>query len=238
MISPFFSGAGFSGASPGARFLLRREIGIEFLQDLLAGLLDIHIQVLEHARGHAVALAQQAQQDVLGADVGVIEGLGLLLSQRQDLLHPRRVGDVAHHLLIGPGAHLLLHFQADGLQVEAELLQDIDGHALAQLDEAEQKVLGADEVMVETVGFLPRQREHLLRARGEIVHGFLIAHTIKMQLLGRFVQSGARPMPAAGRPGGSPAANARAPCLRAASPVPRRRASRNAASASGPAGSG
>ena len=112
--------------------------------------------------------------------------------QRQDLLHPRRVGDVAHHLLIGAGADLLLHFQADGLQVEAELLQDIDRHALAQLDQPEQQVFGADEIVVETVGFFARQREHLLRARGKIVHGFLIAHTSKCSYLCRFVQSGTR----------------------------------------------
>ena len=54
------------------------EIGVELLQDLLAGLLDVHVEVLEHARGDAVAFAQQAEQDVLGADVGVIERLGFL----------------------------------------------------------------------------------------------------------------------------------------------------------------
>ena len=56
------------------------------------------------------------------------------------------------------------------------LLQDIDGDALAQLDQAEQQMLGADEIVVEAVGFLARQRQHLLRARRKIVHGFF-AHT-------------------------------------------------------------
>ena len=50
------------------------------------------------------------------------------------------------------------------------LLEDVDGDALAELDQAEQQVLGADVVVVEAVGFLARQREHLLGARGEIVH--------------------------------------------------------------------
>ena len=76
----------------------------------------------------------------------------------------------------GPGADLLLDFHADGLEVEAHLLEDIDGDALAQLDEAEQQVFGADKVVVEAVGFLARQRQHLLGARREIVHGFF-AHT-------------------------------------------------------------
>ena len=127
---------------------------------------------MQNARGHAVAFAQQAEQDVLGADVGVIEVLGLLLRQGQDFLHARRVGNVADHLLVGAGADLLFDFHADGFEVEAQFLKDIDGDALAQLDQAEQKMFGAEKVVVEPVGFLPRQREHLLRARRKIVHGF------------------------------------------------------------------
>ena len=136
---------------------------------------------MQDARGDAVALAQQAEQNVLGADVGVVEGLGLLLRQGEDLLHARRVGNVADHLLVGAGADLLLDLQADGFQVEAHFLEHIDGDALAQLDEAEQEVFGADKVVVEPVGFLARQREHLLRARREIVHGFCRSYSFKMQ---------------------------------------------------------
>ncbi len=47
------------------------------------GQLDVH--VLEHARGHALALADEAEQEVLGADVVVVEALRLVLSERQDL---------------------------------------------------------------------------------------------------------------------------------------------------------
>ena len=123
-----------------------------------------------------------------------LRALASFCGQGQHLLHSRRVGNVAHHLLVGAGADLLLHFHAHGLQVEAQFLKDIDGHALAQLDQPEQEVFGADEVVVETVGFFARQREHLLRARREIVHGFLIAHThySKCNHFCRFVQSGAR----------------------------------------------
>ena len=37
-------------------------------------------------------------------------------------------------------------------------------------------MFGADEIVIEPVGFLARQREHLLGARREIAHGF-VAHT-------------------------------------------------------------
>ena len=175
MTSPFFSGRLFAGAFAGGRFLLGVEVRIEFLQNLLAGLLDVDVQVLQHAGGDAVAFAQQAEQDVFGADVGVVERLGFLGREGEHLLDPRRVGDVADHLLVRPGADLLLDLHADGFEVEADLLQDIDGDALAQLDQAEQQVLGAHKVVVEAVSFLARQSQHLLRARREIVHGF-VAH--------------------------------------------------------------
>ena len=158
------------------RILGRLEIGIEFLQNLLSRLLDIDIQVLEHARGDAVAFAQQAQQNMLGADVSVIQRLGFLRCQGQNLFNPRCVGDVADHLLVGAGADLLLDFHPDGLQVEPHFLEHVDGDALAKFDQAEQQVLGADEIVIEAVSFFARQRQYLLRSRREIIHGF-IAHS-------------------------------------------------------------
>ena len=40
---------------------------------------------LEHARGEALLLAEQAEQDVLGADVVVLEGARLVLREHDDL---------------------------------------------------------------------------------------------------------------------------------------------------------
>ena len=107
---------------------------------------------------------------MLSPHVSVVQRFGFLGGQGQDLLDPRRVRDVADHLLIGAGADLLFDLHADGLEVEPEFLKDIDGHALAQFDQAEQQMLGADEIVVEPVGFLTGQRQHLLCSRGEIVH--------------------------------------------------------------------
>ena len=49
--------------SAGAAFFLAGEIRIEFLQNFLAGLLDIHIEILQHARGHSVAFAQAGRAE-------------------------------------------------------------------------------------------------------------------------------------------------------------------------------
>ena len=82
---------------------------------------------------------KQAEQDVLGADVGMIERLRFLAGEREHLLHARRVGNVADHLRFRAGADLLLDLHADGLEVEAHLLQNVDGDALPELDQAEQQ---------------------------------------------------------------------------------------------------
>ena len=197
LTSPFFSGGAFSER-------LRRaavasscggKIRIELLQNFLAGLFDVDVQIFQHPRGDAVAFAEQAQQDVFGADVSVIQRLGFLGGEGENLLHARRVRNVADHLLIRAGADLFLDFHADGFEIQAELLQDVDGDALAQLDQAEQQMFGADKIVVEAVGFFARQRQHLLGAGRKIIHGFF-AHTYYLSQCNhfiRFVQSAALP---------------------------------------------
>ena len=73
---------------------------------------------------------------MFGADVRMIERLRFLARKRQHFFNPRGVGNVPDHLGFRSGADLFLDFHADSLKVEAHLLQNIDGHALAQLDQA------------------------------------------------------------------------------------------------------
>ena len=137
----------------GGHFLFgfrRGEVGVEFLEDFVAGTFDIDFQALEDAGGDAFALAEQAEQDVLGADVGMVEALGLLAGQRENFLHARGVGDVADHLGFGAAADLFFDLHAHGLHVETHLLQHVDGNTLAELDQAEEQVLGPDVIVVET----------------------------------------------------------------------------------------
>ena len=70
------------------------------------------------------------------ANIGVVEGFGFLASEGEDLFNPRGVGDVASDLRIGAGANLFFHLHADGLKIEAHFLEDVDGHALAEFDQA------------------------------------------------------------------------------------------------------
>ncbi len=47
-------------------------------------------RLFEHPGGDAVPFAHQAQQEVLGADVVVVEALGFFLGERQDFARPLR----------------------------------------------------------------------------------------------------------------------------------------------------
>ena len=55
------------------------------LLDLQTDLAQIDVEVLQHVGGHPAPLFDQAQEDVLGADIFVIEPLGLLVGQLHDL---------------------------------------------------------------------------------------------------------------------------------------------------------
>ena len=57
-------------------FILAGEVGVEFLEDFVAGLVEIDVEVPEDLSGDAFTFAEEAQEDVFGADVGVVEGLG------------------------------------------------------------------------------------------------------------------------------------------------------------------
>ena len=65
------------------------------LDDLLAHPVQVGAQPDQHLRGHPVALVDEAEQDVLGADVVVLEHPGLVLSQNHNT--PRPVGKPLEH---------------------------------------------------------------------------------------------------------------------------------------------
>ena len=77
---------------------------------------QLHSEVGEHLGGDAVAFADQPEQQMLGADVVVVEALSLFLSQRQDTARPFRelVEAVSHSGLHPPPQSRLPHAFSDG----------------------------------------------------------------------------------------------------------------------------
>ena len=113
----------------------------------------------QHLGGDALALADQAEQDVLGADVVVAELQRLAQRQLEHLLGARGERDVAAGRLLAL-ADDLLDLGAHGLQRDAEALQRLGGDALTLVDQAEQDVLGADVVVGEHAGLFLGQHDH------------------------------------------------------------------------------
>ena len=119
--------------------------------DLLAHPIGVDLQVAQDPRRHAFALAHQPQQDVLGADVVVAQGQGLAQGQFEDLLRPRREGDLALRLVVAL-AHDAGDLTADLFQGDFERAQHARGHPVGLAQEAEQQVLGADVVVPQDPG--------------------------------------------------------------------------------------
>jgi hypothetical protein len=186
----------------------RSKVGIEFFEYFVASAFNIDFQALEDAGRHAFPLAQQPEQDVLGAHIRMIEAFGFLARERQDFLDARRVRNIADHLRLRPAANLLFDLHADSFHVQPHLLEDIHGHPLAKLDETEQQMLGTQIIMIEAVCFLAGQSENLLRTGSKIVHHLRVQGTEVIALDKRI----AGPHPQI-NPGRSPTLSEHALCL-------------------------
>src|SRR3954468_683605 len=134
------------GAAGGGRLLAL--VTAQQLDDLLADAVEIGAQLHQDLGGDALTLADEAEQDVLGADVVVAELQRLAQRQLQDLLGARGEGDVPGRGLLAL-ADDLLHLLADALQRDAEGLERLRGDTLTLVDQAQEDVLGADVVVVE-----------------------------------------------------------------------------------------
>ena len=137
------------------------------VQHFLADFFELQAQVHQHLGGHAFLLAQQAQQDVLGADVVVVQVAGLFHRVLDDLLGPRRLRQLAHRDHVGAALDELLDFEADLAQIDVEVLQHVGRHAAAFLDQAQQDVLGADVFVVEPLRLLIGQLHDLAGTVGK-----------------------------------------------------------------------
>ena len=128
--------------------------------DFLAHPVGVDIQVVEDARRHALALAHEAQQDVLGADVVVAQRKRLAQRQFEDLLRPGREGDLALRLVIAL-AHDAGDLAAHLFQADLQGAQHPRGHAVGLAQEAQEEVLRADVVVAQHPRLFLSQDYHL-----------------------------------------------------------------------------
>ena len=101
----------------------------------MADLVQVDAEALEHARGDALALAHQTEQQVLRADVVVTQAARLVDGQLDDALGARGQADFADDRSIA-AADDELDRGPDLGQLDVHVLEDARGDALALTDEA------------------------------------------------------------------------------------------------------
>ena len=158
--SPWPAGAGAGGARALAGALAAAAGPGEHADDLVADLLGVGVEVEEDARGDALVLAHEAEQDVLGADVVVPERERLAQGQLEHLLGARRERDLAGGDLF-TGADDAHDLGAHTLDGDVEALEDAGRKALLLAQQAEQDVLGPDVVVLQRPRLLLGEDDHL-----------------------------------------------------------------------------
>ncbi len=134
----------------------------------MADLVEVDPERLEDAGGDPLALADEAQEQVLRADVVVAEPAGLVDGQLDDPLGARRQADLADDRAVA-ATDDELDGGPDLGQLDVHVLEDARGDALALADEAEEQVLRADVVVVEPLRLVLSQCQDLARAIRELV---------------------------------------------------------------------
>ncbi len=114
---------------------------------------QIGAQFDEHLGGDALALADQPEEDVFGADVVVTELKRFPQRQLEHLLGTGGERDVSRRRRAAL-ADDFLDLVAHRLERDPEGLEGLGGDAFALVDQPEQDVLGADVVVVQEPGFL------------------------------------------------------------------------------------
>ena len=163
-VSFFFLEA--SPASPGAPFAL---LPSSFM--ISTHLLVVGAQVLQDARGHPLALADQGEQEVLGTHVVVVVHAGLVDRELQHALGSGRERNLADGQRPALGRDHVLHRLLDLVEVDPETLQGLRGDSFALTNDAEQEMLGPDVVVLHPAGLVAGQEEHLANPfREAVVH--------------------------------------------------------------------
>ena len=116
-------------------------------------------EAFEDPGGHAFAFPKEADEQVLGADVGVVHAAGFIHRQFHYFFGP---WGEAYFALGGLFATADDEFNGgtDLAEVHAQPGEDPGGYALRFPDQAEEDVLGTYIVMVKTLGLFLRQRKN------------------------------------------------------------------------------
>src|SRR2546430_1363256 len=123
---------------------LRRALG-KNLGCFSPNALEANAQGLEDTKGDTFTLANEAKEQMLRADVAVVEAARLFNGELDDFLCTRRQADFAAYRLF-TAADDELDSRADLAELHAEVVENLGCHTVALANEAEEKMFGADIV--------------------------------------------------------------------------------------------
>ncbi len=154
------TGAGAAGAA--AAGVAQDAMGLG------ANLFEVDAQAFEDAGGNAFAFSQQANEQVLSADVGMVHAAGFVNGQLDDLLGAGGKSDFALGRTL-TASDDELHGRAYLGQVNAQAGQHSSGNALGLPYQPKQDVLGADVVVVEPLRFFLGEGKNPARPFGKLL---------------------------------------------------------------------
>ena len=134
----------------------------------MADLVEVDAERLEDTGGDPLALADEAEEQVLRADVVVAEATRLVDGQLDDPLRARGEADLADDRAIAAPDDELDRGPDLG-QLDVHVLEHARGHTFALADEAQEQMLRADVVVVEPLRLVLSQCQDLARAIRELV---------------------------------------------------------------------
>jgi hypothetical protein len=147
------------GCAAGLTRLAATRTG-QHADDLVADLLGVRVEVEEDPGGDALVLTDEAEQDVLRADVVVAERERLAQRELEHLLRARRERDLARGHLVTL-ADDVRDLRAHLFHGDVELLEDAGSESLLLTEQPEQDVLGADVVVLQRTCFVLRKDDDL-----------------------------------------------------------------------------
>ena len=136
----------------------RRAALLQYAAGLAPNLLGGNAQFAQHIEGNALAVAHEAEQQMLGADVMVAQATGFFEGKFEYLLGAGREVNLAAFMLAGAGESLDNLFHAGRL--ETQLAQNTGGHAAFFANQTEQQVLGANVIVAQALCFVVGKAEH------------------------------------------------------------------------------
>ena len=153
-------------------------VRIERLDDRLAHLFRIDVEILKDARRLALPFTQNRQQQVFGADEVVVHRRRLPRRQHQHPLEPGRERQCARGLGLTADAAALLHLDSKLLEIEPERFEHVHRDTFVECENAQQKMFGADIVVIEPFRLLFGKQQNLPRPGRQVAEivFFLICH--------------------------------------------------------------